>query len=65
MVTTSYVSEAIKALEADAKAAGVVILNEVGVDPGFDHLYAIKVIDEVHSKRGKVRSMILKFYDGN
>ena len=41
-------------LEADIKNAGIVVLNEVGVDPGVDHLYAIKTINDVHSKGGKV-----------
>ncbi|KAL8243968.1 hypothetical protein R6Q59_010226 [Mikania micrantha] len=55
VVTTSYVSPAVRALDGDAKAAGITVLNEVGVDPGFDHLYAIKIIGEVHDKGGKVR----------
>ncbi|KAI8288736.1 Saccharopine dehydrogenase [Colletotrichum sp. SAR11_57] len=55
VVTTSYVSPAIRELEAEAKAAGITVLNEVGVDPGVDHLYAIKTIDEVHAKGGKVK----------
>jgi saccharopine dehydrogenase-like NADP-dependent oxidoreductase len=41
-------------LDAEAKEAGIVVLNEVGVDPGVDHLYAIKKIDEIHNKGGKV-----------
>ncbi|KAF7506483.1 Saccharopine dehydrogenase [NADP(+), L-glutamate-forming] [Endocarpon pusillum] len=55
VVTISYVSPAIKELDDAAKEAGITVLNEVGVDPGVDHLYAIKKIDEVHSKGGKVR----------
>ena len=54
VVTTSYVSPAIKELEGAAKEAGIVVLNEVGVDPGVDHLYAVKTIGEIHSKGGKV-----------
>lgn len=54
VVTTSYVSPAMKELENPAKEAGIVVLNEVGLDPGVDHLYAIKKISEVHSKGGKV-----------
>lgn len=56
LVTTSYNNPSIQALEQAAKEAGVTILNEVGFDPGVDHLYAIKKIDEVHSKGGKVNS---------
>jgi saccharopine dehydrogenase (NADP+, L-glutamate forming) len=58
VVTTSYVSDAIRELDEDAKKAGITVLNEVGVDPGVDHLYAIKKIDEIHAKDGKV----LEFY---
>ena len=54
VVTTSYVSPAIKELDSAAKEAGITVLNEVGVDPGIDHLYAIKKIDEIHAKGGKV-----------
>ena len=54
VVTTSYVSPAIRALEPEIKAAGIVVMNEIGLDPGIDHLYAIKTIDEVHKEGGKV-----------
>ena len=54
VVTTSYVSEAIRELHSPAQEAGVVVLNEVGVDPGVDHLFAIAKIQEAHSKGGKV-----------
>ena len=39
----------------EVKRAGIIVLNEVGVDPGIDHLYAIKTINEVHARGGKVR----------
>ncbi|KAF9880915.1 saccharopine dehydrogenase [Colletotrichum karsti] len=55
VVTTSYVSPAIRDLEDEIKAAGITVLNEVGVDPGVDHLYAIKTIDEVHAKGGQIK----------
>lgn len=55
VVTTSYVSDAIRELDAPAKEAGIVVLNEVGVDPGVDHLYAIKKIGEVHAKGGLIK----------
>jgi hypothetical protein len=54
VVTTSYVSPAMKELDAEAKKAGIIVMNEVGLDPGIDHLYAIKTINEVHEKGGKV-----------
>lgn len=55
MVTTSYVSKEMKALDAEAKQAGIIILNEIGVDPGFDHMTAMRIIDKVQSKGGKIK----------
>ncbi|KAK0760466.1 hypothetical protein N5P37_006660, partial [Trichoderma harzianum] len=55
VVTTSYVSPAMRELEAQVREAGIVVMNEVGVDPGVDHLYAVKAIDQVHAKGGKVK----------
>lgn len=61
VVTTSYVSPAMRELDAAAKEAGIVVMNEIGLDPGIDHLYAVKTIDEVHAKGGKVRLCWLAF----
>ncbi|EJT98283.1 hypothetical protein DACRYDRAFT_24735 [Dacryopinax primogenitus] len=58
VVTTSYVSDAMRALEPEIKKAGIVVMNEIGLDPGIDHLYAIKTIDEVHAKGGKVTGFL-------
>ncbi|KAL9599856.1 MAG: hypothetical protein Q9219_003550 [cf. Caloplaca sp. 3 TL-2023] len=55
VVTTSYISNCIRELDDPAKEAGIVVLNEAGVDPGVDHLYATKKIDEVHAKGGLVK----------
>ena len=54
VVTTSYVSPSMAELDAAARKAGIVVMNEIGLDPGIDHLYAVKTIDEVHAKGGKV-----------
>ena len=56
VVTPSYVSPAMLALDEQAKKAGIIILNEIGVDPGIDHLSAKKIIDEIHAKGGKFLS---------
>ncbi|MBI9073319.1 MAG: saccharopine dehydrogenase NADP-binding domain-containing protein [Melioribacteraceae bacterium] len=56
MVTASYVSKEMKELNKDAVANGVIILNEVGLDPGIDHMSAMKIIDDVRSKGGKIVS---------
>jgi len=53
--TASYISDEMLALDPIAKEAGVIMLNECGVDPGLDHMSAQKIIDEVHAKGGKVR----------
>ncbi len=56
VVTTSYVSDAMKALDSDAKAAGVLLLNECGLDPGIDHMSAMRIIHDVEGRGGKVVS---------
>jgi saccharopine dehydrogenase (NADP+, L-glutamate forming)/spermidine synthase len=56
MVTTSYVSSAMRELDEKAKDAGVVIINEIGVDPGIDHMSAMKIIDTAKSQGGKIKS---------
>lgn len=55
LVTTSYVQPEMKALDEEAKKAGVMLLNEIGLDPGIDHMTAMKIIDHIHDKGGKVR----------
>jgi len=55
MVTASYVKPEMKALDAEAKKAGIIILNELGLDPGIDHMSAMRIIDNVHSKGGKIK----------
>lgn len=58
MVTTSYVSEIMKNLDGEAKRAGVLILNEVGLDPGIDHMEAMRIIHEVEEKGGEITSFV-------
>merc|ERR1711939_726616 len=58
VVTTSYVSPAMLELDAKAKEAGITVMNEIGLDPGIDHLYAIKTIEEVHQAGGKITSFL-------
>ncbi|HDT14536.1 MAG TPA: saccharopine dehydrogenase, partial [Candidatus Aminicenantes bacterium] len=48
MVTASYVSPAMRALDERAKAKGVILLNELGLDPGIDHMEAMRIIHEAH-----------------
>lgn len=58
VVTTSYISPAMMELDQDAKEAGITVMNEIGVDPGLDHLYAVKTIEEVHNAGGKIISFL-------
>ncbi|MFC0603162.1 saccharopine dehydrogenase family protein [Winogradskyella pulchriflava] len=54
MVTASYVSEEMQDLDDDAKANNLVFMNEIGVDPGIDHMSAMQVIDQIRDKGGKM-----------
>ena len=54
MVTASYVSEDILSLDQDAKKSNIILLNEMGLDPGIDHMSAMKVIKEIQSNKGKI-----------
>jgi saccharopine dehydrogenase (NADP+, L-glutamate forming) len=46
-VTTSYVSPEMAALDQRAKEAGVLVMNEIGLDPGLDHLWAVKCLEDI------------------
>ncbi|HAJ99212.1 MAG TPA: saccharopine dehydrogenase, partial [Bacteroidales bacterium] len=54
MLTTSYVKPEMHALHTDAENAGILILNELGLDPGIDHMGAMRIIDHIHGKGGSV-----------
>ena len=56
MVSASYVKEEMKALDAAAREAGIVLLNEIGVDPGIDHMSAMQVIDQIKTSGGRLIS---------
>ncbi|KAI9017090.1 Saccharopine dehydrogenase-domain-containing protein [Gaertneriomyces semiglobifer] len=58
MVTASYVSPEMAALDSKVKAAGLTVLNEVGLDPGIDHLTAMKLFDEVKAAGGRITSFV-------
>ena len=58
MVTTSYVKPAMAALDGAARAAGVILLNEIGVDPGIDHMTAMRIIHAVRRDGGRVTSFV-------
>ncbi len=54
MVTASYISKEMQALNPKAQAKGLVFMNEIGLDPGIDHMSAMQVIDRIRAKGGKM-----------
>jgi saccharopine dehydrogenase-like NADP-dependent oxidoreductase len=54
LVTASYVSEEMKALDSEARAKGLTLLNECGLDPGIDHMSAMQVIDAIRARGGRM-----------
>jgi len=54
LVTASYVSKEMRALDAEVKSKGLIFMNETGVDPGIDHMSAMQVIDRIKDQGGKM-----------
>lgn len=54
MVTASYVSKEMQALNHKAVSKGLIFMNEIGLDPGIDHMSAMQVIDRIRAKGGKM-----------
>jgi len=54
LVTASYISDEMQSLDKEVKAKGLIFMNEIGVDPGIDHMSAMKVIDGIRDKGGKL-----------
>lgn len=54
LVTASYVSPEIKALDKMVKQNGLIFMNEIGLDPGIDHMSAMKIIDDIRDQGGKM-----------
>lgn len=56
LITSSYVSEEIKALHDEAKKAGITMMCEMGLDPGIDHMSANAIIHGVQRIAGSIQS---------
>ena len=54
VLTPSYVSNEMKELDGAAKEAGIIIMNEIGLDPGIDHMSAKKILDEIEAEGGEI-----------
>ncbi|TNE56124.1 MAG: saccharopine dehydrogenase [Bacteroidetes bacterium] len=72
LITPSYISKEMQELDQAAKEAGILIMNEIGVDPGIDHMSAAKIIDEIKHQGGKITcfksycgGLIAPEYDNN
>ncbi len=54
MVTASYISKEMQALNHKAESKGLIFMNEIGLDPGVDHMSAMQIIDRIRAKGGKM-----------
>lgn len=54
LVTPSYVSKEMKAMESEVREAGLVFMNELGLDPGIDHMSAMRLLDELRKDGSEV-----------
>lgn len=58
MISASYQTPEMLELDGDAKAAGICIMNEIGLDPGIDHLAAMQIIDAAHENGEKIEAFV-------
>lgn len=56
LITPSYISHEMKDLNEEVTKAGLIFMNEIGVDPGLDHMSAMKIIDEIRENGGEITS---------
>lgn len=54
LLTASYLTPEMKVLNKEAKKRGILILTECGLDPGIDHMSAMRVIDRIRDEGGKI-----------
>ena len=57
LVTASYISPKMAAYDDEAKAAGLIFLNEMGLDPGIDHMDTLRLISKINNIGGKLISL--------
>ena len=62
LVTASYVSKELKELDGEVRKKGLVFMNEIGLDPGIDHMSAMQVIDRI--KRSGARMLLFESFTG-
>jgi saccharopine dehydrogenase-like NADP-dependent oxidoreductase len=54
VITPSYVPDALLPLDKDLKAAGLIVMNEMGLDPGIDHMSAMRILDRIRRENGRM-----------
>lgn len=54
MVTASYISKEMQELDEEVKKKGLIFMNEIGLDPGIDHMSAMQVLDRIRDEGGKI-----------
>ena len=62
LLTASYISDEMNELDQEVKKAGLIFMNEIGVDPGIDHMSAMKIIDQIKDDGNELVSF--KSYTG-
>jgi saccharopine dehydrogenase (NADP+, L-glutamate forming) len=56
LITASYNSPELKALDEDVRKSGLVFMGEMGLDPGIDHMSAMRVIDDIRAQGGEIKA---------
>lgn len=58
MISASYQTPEMLALDVEVKAVGICIMNEIGLDPGIDHLAAMEIIDKAHANGEQIEAFV-------
>jgi saccharopine dehydrogenase-like NADP-dependent oxidoreductase len=56
LLTASYIDDSLRALDREIREKNLLFLGEMGLDPGIDHMSAMKLIDEIRAKGGEINS---------
>ena len=62
LLTASYISNQMNELDDEVKRLGIIFMNEIGVDPGIDHMSAMKIIDKIKDEGNEL--VMFKSYTG-
>lgn len=56
LITASYIDPEVRKMEKDIQKAGLLFMYEMGLDPGIDHMSAMKLIHSIEKKGGQIYS---------